>query len=130
MMELPTLRPLTFAPLPYETHPIDTYDGPQGWGPFYGPWTPWDFRDPAADISFVYGSGESNEWTHAPAYDVMTLFSDNSLDYVYNTSYDAEVQASEADRQRAYTSTAANAVGPRGESVLSRLRDMLTSRGE
>lgn len=130
MMEKPVLRQLTFAPLPLQTHPIDTYDGPQGWGPFNGAWTPWDWHDPAVHISDRYGSGESNEWEFAPPYDVITLFSDHSLSYVNNTSYALEVQRDKEEQDRAYTSTAANARAGRGQSVIARLREMLTGGGE
>ena len=126
IQELPTIRQLTFAPLPYDTHPIDTYDGPQGWGPFYGAWTPWDFRDPAADIAYTYGHGESNEWQFSPDYDVITLFADHSLEWDWNTSYDSAATQQFDEQQRAYTSTAANAIAPRGPSMLSKLRDALS----
>ena len=130
VQEIPTLRSLTFGSLPYDTHPIDTYDGPQGWGPFYGPWTPWDFRDPAADISYVYGSGESNDWQFAPDYDVITLFADHSLDYVANSSWDVAAQNSEDEQRTSYTSTIANVVPQPAPSWLRRLRDSLQGQGE
>ena len=125
MMELPVLRPLTFAPLPYDTHPIDTYQGPQGWGPFYGPWTPWDFRDPAASVSYEYGNGESNDWQFAPDYDVYTVFADHSLDLAWNTSYDNSMQQAEDERSKSRTSTIANVVAQSGPSFFTRLRDAL-----
>jgi hypothetical protein len=126
VMEMPTIRPLTFGSFDWATHPIDTYDGPQGWGPFYGPWTPWDFRDPAADIAFSYGMGESNEWQFAPDYDVITLFGDSSLDYVNNTSYDTAMAQEQADRQTSYNSTIANVVPNDGNaSFFDRLSSLL-----
>lgn len=127
MQELPTLRPLTFAPFPFQTHPIDTYDGPQGWGPFYGPWTPWDFHDPAAQIAYTYGHGESNDWEFAPPYEITTLFQDRSLEWVFNTSYDVEAQNAEAEAEIQYTSTISNQV-PAPGSFINRLRGIL--RGE
>lgn len=125
IMNRPVVRKLTFAPLPYETHPIDTYEGPQGWGPFNGAWTPWDWMDPADDISDHYGSGESNEWQFAPPYDMLTLFGDDSLDFVNNTSYAAVAQQTAQENDLAYTSTIANVV-PRGGDFLSRLREIVS----
>lgn len=125
MMELPTLEHLQYAPLPYQTHPIDTYHGPQGWGPFWGPWTPWDWHDPAAHISDRYGMGESNEWQFAPPYDVITLFHDHSLGYAANTSYQAEAQRSASEQELSYTSTISNAV-PAPGSFIQRLRELFS----
>lgn len=125
-MELPTLRNLTYAPLPYDTHPIDTYDGPQGWGPFYGPWTPFDFPDLAADIAYTYGHGESNDWLFAPPYDVVTVFGDRSLEFDWNTSYDAAMTQAQEERQQSYTSTIANVIPNASQSsLLSKLREVL-----
>lgn len=129
MMELPTLRDLHFAPLPYQTHPIDLYDGPQGWGPFYGPWTPWDFRDPAASIAYTYGHGESNDWQFAPPYDVITVFADPSLNWAGNTSYDIAMQNAQNEQQTAQSSTIANVV-PKTSSFLSKLRDVLLNSSD
>jgi hypothetical protein len=126
VMEMPTMRNLTFGSWDYATHPIDTYDGPQGWGPFYGPWTPWDFRDPAADIAFSYGMGESNEWQFAPDYDVITLFGDPSLEFVNNTAYDMMAGQAQDERQTSFNSTIANVVPNEGNtSFLNRLQSLL-----
>jgi hypothetical protein len=126
VMEMPTIRPLSYGSLDWVTHPIDLYDGPQGWGPFYGPWTPWDFRDPAADIAFSYGMGESNEWQFAPPYDVITVFGDPALEWVNNTSYDSAMAQAQEERQTSYNSTIANVVPNDGNSsFLNRLQDML-----
>lgn len=125
IMNRPVIRRLTFAPLPYETHPIDTYEGPQGWGPFNGAWTPWDWMDPADEISDVYGSGESNEWMFGPSYDLLTLFGDDSLDFVNNTSYDAVAAQNTEEQQLAYTSTIANVI-PRKNDFLDRLRGIIS----
>lgn len=126
VMDLPTIRPLTYGSFDWATHPIDTYDGPQGWGPFYGPWTPWDFRDPAADLAYTYGMGESNEWQFAPDYDVITLFADHSLNYDWNTTYDTAMEAARDEQQTSYTSTIANVVPNEGnQSFLAKLADML-----
>lgn len=121
----PVIRQLTFAPLPYETHPIDTYEGPQGWGPFNGAWTPIDWDDPADMISYEYGSGESNDWEFAPPYDMLTLFGDDSLDFVNNTSYAAVAQQRVEEDNLAYTSTIANVI-PRTSNFLDRLRDIIS----
>ena len=85
-----SVRPasLTYAPLPYDTHPIDTTPSQQqGYGPFTGPYTPLDFRDVAGSIGL---SGISNGYNlavfnladHGPGYHDITLFSDPSLDRV------------------------------------------------
>jgi len=124
----PTIRDLRFAPLPLATHPIDLYDGPQGWGPFYGPWTPWDFRDPASSISDHYGMGESNDWQFAPPYDIITVFHDPSLDWVYNTSYDVSAEHAQAADEIQYSSTISNQVPAHTGGFLQRLASVL--RGE
>ena len=125
-MEEGTLRALTFGSLPYDTHPIDTYDGPQGFGPFWGPWTPIDFADPAASVAYMYGHGESNDWEFAPDYDIITVFSDHSLDFAWNTSYDVGAMNAQDEAQQSYNSTIANVVpNPNASSFISRLRDAL-----
>lgn len=126
-MDMPTIRPLEFGSFDWQTHPIDTYDGPQGWGPFYGPWTPWDFRDPAADLAFTYGMGESNEWQFAPDYDVITLFADASLSYDWNTSYDVAMDNARDEQQTSFTSTIANVVpNDSSESFMTRLANLIS----
>lgn len=129
MQELPTLRNLEFSSFPWQTHPIDMYHGPQGWGPFYGPWTPWDWHDPAAHISDRYGSGESNEWQFAPPYEIATLFADPSLRWAYNTSADVAAEQEEARQEVSYTSTISNQV-PAPGSFFGRLRELINGRGD
>ncbi len=123
MTNQPVLRELTYGSLDWVTHPIDLYDGPQGWGPFNGPWTPIDFADPAADISYMYGSGESNDWEFAPPYDVISVFADHSLDFAWNTSYDVAAERAAKERAQEYNSTIANVSAP--PTMLSRLRYVL-----
>jgi hypothetical protein len=85
------LKSLTYAPLPYETHPIDTTPSQQqGWGPFHGPYTPWDFE---SAIESQAPGGIDIFWTqgdnvgvvdYAPPYAVLTIMQDKSLDLVNN----------------------------------------------
>ena len=77
------LLQLTYAPLPYETHPIDLAYGSQGWGPFHGPWTPSSFASPFWGIDPTWNAGD-NDVTYAPAYHTMTVFEDPSVDFVAN----------------------------------------------
>lgn len=125
MRENPVLRQLTYAPLPYETHPIDLYDGPQGWGPFNGPWTPWDFLDPSASVSDGYDG--DNEWRFAPPYELLTVFGDRSIDFVNNTSYDVNAQQMMAQEEQSYTSTIANVIpNPNRGNFLKALKSALS----
>lgn len=86
------LRELEYAPLPWQTHPIDTAPSQsQGWGPFHGPYSPWDF-DSAKDV-MTGGWGLDITWdlgdnavTYAPPYAVTTLMQDRSVDLVSNQS--------------------------------------------
>jgi len=82
-----TARKLAYAPLPWDTHPIDLAFGPQGWGPFAGPYTPLDFRDVAGSIGISgisngYNLNAFNSADHGPGYHDITLFHDPSLDRV------------------------------------------------
>ena len=129
-MERPVLRHVTYESLPWQTHPIDLVDAPQGWGPFNGAWTPWDWHDPANDISDHYGSGESNEWLFSPftadgnGVGWYTVFGDPAMDYAFNTSYDAVAQQEAEDYGN--TSTIANVVSSsHGTSMIQRLRDAI-----
>lgn len=89
---------LTYQPLPYLTHPIDTAIGPQGWGPFHGAYRPWDFESAndtqapgGIDIFWTQGDNVSVR-DYAPSYDVLTLMSDKSLDLVDNQGTVAVMQ--------------------------------------
>lgn len=124
----PELKELTYAPLPWDTHPIDLVEQPQGWGPFNGPWTPWDFLDPAASISDGYDG--DNEWQFAPPADILTVFGDRSLDLVGNTSYDVMAEQVQSQQEQSYTSTIANVVpNPNRGNFLKALRDALMGTG-
>lgn len=111
MHEVPlheNLKQLTYAPLPLETHPIDIAYGPQGWGPFDGPWTPEDFWSPYWGINATWMSGD-NATLIAPGYDIISLFDDPSIDFAANHSFLAELQR-DAGRAVNYGNTIANGV--------------------
>lgn len=85
------LTPLTFAPLPFATHPIDTANQPQGFGPFSGPWQPEDYRG-AKDVSAGgelnitwYATSASSPMTVAPS-TVLTIAQDRSLQSARNAN--------------------------------------------
>lgn len=125
-----TLRQLSYAPLAWETHPIDLAFGSQGWGPFLGPWQHVDFADPASMIDITYDTG-NNALDYGPGYDEISLFSDPSIDMVHNTSFLSTLaQAAEsAIGGRASTATIANGIqtdaGTGGSAGLTRLRGLL-----
>lgn len=80
---------LSYAPLPWQTHPIDTTpDAPQGWGPFDGPWSPFDFPDLTTSmfgdgIDITYAQADNNVAVGVPG--VLGLFLDNSTSLVNNS---------------------------------------------
>lgn len=80
------LLPLRYAPMPWETHPIDMAYGPQGWGPFHGPWTPQDFWSPYWGIDDTWLKGD-NAIFFSPGYGNLTVYEDSSIDFVNNSSY-------------------------------------------
>lgn len=93
-MPQPDLKALTYAPLDWATHPIDTNPSQQqGWGPFTGaPYTPFDYADKAMSLG---GSGINIYWTQgnnqvllaAPgASNVSQVYTDNSTSFVNNTN--------------------------------------------
>lgn len=115
------LQPLTYAPLPWNTHPIDTTpDAPQGWGPYNGPWSPQDFGSPAMAVNIYWTQGDNDlAGQLAPGYDELTLYQDNSLDMVNNAPFlGGLVPAVEAAALSA-TSTISNVVS---KSALGRFR--------
>lgn len=128
------LRQLTYAPLPWETHPIDLAYGSQGWGPMMGPWQPSDFVSQAAGIDITYASGDNNEVrAPAPGYGTLTLFHDDSLNRVHNSSLLAtlaQAASGASDRLRSGAATISNgrsqqdATDGTGAS-LGRLRSLL-----
>ena len=79
------LLPLRYAPMPWETHPIDMAYGPQGWGPFHGPWTPQDFWSPYWGIDDTWMKGD-NAIYFSPGYGNLTVYEDSSIDFVNNSS--------------------------------------------
>lgn len=129
MMAVPVLRHVRYESLPWDTHPIDLVEAPQGWGPFNGAWTPWDWHDPANEISDHYGSGESNDWEFSPFITEgdgggwYTVFGDPAMDYV-NTSYDAIAEQEAEDYGN--SSTISNVISSsHGTSMLDRLRQAI-----
>jgi hypothetical protein len=101
---------LTYAPLPWETHPIDTVTGIQGWGPFQGPYTPFNFPElvtgmAQGGIDITWNQGNNNT-AIAPGYAVGTIQMDNSLALVNNRLAQMQVDASAT---RNYSSTISNA---------------------
>lgn len=100
-------RQLTYAPLPWDTHPIDTVTGSQGWGPFEGPWTPQDFISPFWGIDITWAAGD-NATTYSPPYDILTLQEDPSLDFVSNSSLLATLERAVSGVTQRFTSTISN----------------------
>lgn len=108
------LLPLTYEALPWRTHAIDIAHGPQGWGPFTGPWMPMDFQSPATMMGG--GSGINQSWTqgdnsldHAPGYDVETVFPDRSGSLVNNVLQKLTGAANNvASKDTLYSSTISN----------------------
>lgn len=56
---------IQFGSFPWATHPIDYAKGWTGWGPFDGPWTPFDFPQFGRDIDITWHSG-NNAWLVGP----------------------------------------------------------------
>jgi len=101
---------LHWEPLPWDTHPIDLAYGPNGWGPFQGPYTPFNFPElvtaMARDgIDITWNQGNNNTDV-APGYAVSTVQMDNSLALVNNRLADMQKDTSTS---RAYSSTISNA---------------------
>jgi len=101
---------LSYQALPWDTHPIDTVHGPQGWGPMNGPYTPFNFPELVTNmanggIDITWSAG-SNLTMLAPPYGVTTIFTDNSTALV-----NAQLAAinDEAAKSRGYSSTISNA---------------------
>jgi hypothetical protein len=101
------LIPLRYAPLPWETHPIDTSNGPNGWGPFHGPWTPQDFWSPYWGIDATWDLGDNAIW-FAPGYGNLTVYEDSSIDFVANTSYLVDMQRQVQNVSQSFANTMAN----------------------
>ena len=128
-----TLLPTTYAPLPWQSHPIDTVQGPQGWGAFNGPWTPRDFLSSTAMASG--GSGISSSWIQgdntvftAPPYQTMTVFPDRSGGFVNNQLQQALGSVNGQTDGKIYSSTMSNGTSnavASSATFLSRLRSAL-----
>lgn len=106
--------PLTFASLPYASHPIDIAYGSQGWGPFAGQWTPLDFASAkdaqvigGIDITWLQGDNRSVV-SFSPSYDVLTLMQDKSLDLVNNPGNAQALQNSQQSQTNVNSSTVTN----------------------
>lgn len=85
-------RHITYAPFDWATHPIDTVQQSQGWGPMAFPYTPINFE--SAKDSQTGGSGLDITWfkgdnttDRAPTYAVLTLMNDKSLSLVNNQGF-------------------------------------------
>lgn len=127
------LLPLTYEALPWRTHAIDIAHGPQGWGPFRGPWTPLDFQTPATMLGG--GSGINQYWTqgdnsldHAPGYAVETVFPDRSGSLVNNVLAKLTGSENGVDDGKSYSSTISNGTitgTGTSASFMNRLRSAL-----
>lgn len=126
---------LSYSPLPWQTHPIDTVHEQQGWGPFFGPYTPWNFPDPA---TFMAGAGIDDSWLqgdnravvdYSPPYEILTLQVDNSTVFVNNAL--KRLSGSDGGSTRVYSSTISNAANPNPvgtptpNTFLSRVKSLL-----
>ena len=105
--------PLRYESLPYQSHPIDVAIGPQGWGPFSGPYTPKDYVTSQQGVGGMSGvsqgyNAEIFYTDHAPGYHDVTVFSDPSLARVNNTLVQAQNDQSPGAYN--YSSTIANAL--------------------
>lgn len=98
------MRELTYSPLPWQTHTNDLVQQSQGWGPFHGAWSPWDFESAkdsqsggsGIDITWLKGD---NEVSYAPSYAVLSLMQDKSIDLVNNQGFVATLlQAADAPK--------------------------------
>jgi hypothetical protein len=130
--------PVTFESLPWNTHPIDIVHGPQGWGPFAGPWSPQDYVPAVCSVGGQ--SGVSNHWcedaytpTMAPGYADITVFTDRSQDLVNGVVVNPQNNGAQNSVQ--YSSTIANAltrakeISPPGPSLtMSAIRDAVMQR--
>jgi hypothetical protein len=100
------LRPLQFLPMPWEAHPIDMAIGPQGWGPFHGPWTPQDFISPYWGIDSSWMKGD-NAIFFAPGYANLTVYEDPSIDFVANITALTEIERAMGNISQSFTNTMA-----------------------
>lgn len=120
----PALRNLTYAPMDWATHPIDTTpQQQQGWGPFEGaPYTPFDYPDKSmsmaqgADgvggINILWTQGSNEQEFAAPgASNVSQVYTDNSTSFVNNTN-DIVSMAKKALGTVGNTSTIGNGYTP------------------
>lgn len=107
------MRKTTYAPLPWETHPIDTVVGPQGWGPFEGPYSPKDYlpQGNCAGISGLDIGYNKDPFLpdHGPGYSEVTIFTDRSTDLVNGVLTNAQNNGAQ-HANPAYSSTISNAI--------------------
>lgn len=106
------LERIEYAPLPYNTHPIDTVTGYQGFGPFDGPYTPWNFPDSQdiaapGGVNIYWTEQGSNKVDFAPPYAVLTAMTDRSIEFANNPGLTAVLMQNAAASPN--TSTASNA---------------------
>lgn len=103
---------IEYGSLPYTTHPIDLVTGYQGFGPFAGPYTPWDFEDSQeiaapGGVNIHWTTQGDNAVTYAPPLAVLTAMNDRSLDLASNPGLTAVLMQNAAATPN--TSTVSNA---------------------
>jgi hypothetical protein len=118
------LRQITYAPFPWETHPIDTVPTQQqGWGPFWGPWQQVDFADPQAAIDLGYSG--SNAVTYGPGYADITIFKDPSTSLVNNKGILTTIENLIGLGNGTVAGTAPPSFAPSSVTPLSRVKRLL-----
>ena len=109
----PIWKRVTYRALDVQSHPIDTVEGPQGWGPFDGPYSPRDYLCPQTQMAMsginVGYNLKTDITDHAPGYHDITVFTDRSTASVNNAleqaRNDETVQAGSI-----YSSTISNTI--------------------
>jgi hypothetical protein len=126
-------KKLTYRSWDVQSHPIDLAEGPQGWGPFDGPYTPKDYLDPVAfmgmsGISVGYNV-EALTVDHGPGYHDITIFPDRSTESVNNALVKAiNNETVGSSPSTSYTSTISNSMARVRETTggASKVGDLLT----
>lgn len=120
----PIWKRLTYRPWDVQSHPIDLVEGPQGWGPFDGPYTPKDYLSPAtmmgmSGINIGYNV-QAFVTDHGPGYHDITVFPDRSTSSVNNVLVKAaNDQTPGMTPGVTYTSTIANSLNRARETQSS-----------
>jgi len=108
------LKSLEYAPLPWQTHPIDTTPcQSQGWGPMSGPYTPYNYNSAKDCMTGGFGLDTTrdladNRITYAPSYNVLTLMQDKSISYVNNAGMTATMMQEQGPKSFATIAQADN----------------------